>query len=166
MNSSEAQPSAYKIEHNAQQDFSSYQQEYMATLEKAAEALRNAISLAQQSINERLKETESEQPELPASLPGDLSNQLQPITTQVVNEAFARAKAVWEKAEHATIEAPVGAYTPQVTLPATGPPATETPADLFIATEGLVSQATKSLNSAMDNILKTMRRDLDCPPGG
>lgn len=165
MNSSEAQPSGHKIENNLQQDFTSYYQDYMAALEKSAETLRNAISVAQQSITAHLNQDGLGQPEVQARIPNGLDNQMQPITAQAVNDAFARAKAVLEQAERATAEAPVGGYTPQVQLPATEQPTTEIPADPLVAANFLVSQATKSLSSAMDGILKAMLHDTAGPPG-
>lgn len=165
MNSSEAQPSDHKMENNLQQDFTSYHEDYMAALEKSAETLRNAISMAQQSITAHLNQDVPGQPESQARIPNGLDNQMQPITAQAVNEAFARAKAVLEQAEHATAEAPMGAYTPQMPLPATKQPTAEIPADPLVATNFLVSQATKSLSSAMDGILKAMRHSTGGPPG-
>lgn len=165
MNSSEAQPSGHKMENNLQQDFTSFHQDYMAALEKSAETVRNAISVAQQSITAHLNQEGPGQPEAQAHIPNGLDNQVQAITVQAVNEAFARAKAVLEQAEHATAEAPVGVYTPQAPLPATEQPTAKVPADPLVATNFLVSQATKSLSSAMDGILKAMRLDTAGPPG-
>lgn len=148
------------MDDDLQHAFASYQEQFKAALDESAETLRQTISAAQQAISDQLDAGLLEQAK--AGLARAVEFQAKPITADAVNEAFARARDVWDKVEAAAAETHAGLSEPPAAMPETEKPVETPPADPMAATQSLISQATQSLNSAMEAVIQAMNR----PPRG
>lgn len=144
-----------------EQVFNAYKQEFRQAMEKAADALRNAIATAQQTISNQLKESGLDQFQPKTSNAPTLP--FQPITGEIVDQAFTWAKQIWEDVERGLAQDQAGVQPLQLTE-AFQNPLQAVPADPLAASGFMMSQATDSLNSAMQSIIQAMN-DRSSPPG-
>lgn len=146
-----------------QQVFNTYQQEFKVAMERAAGTLRNAIAAAQGTISAQLKQSGLELPQqATATSPGPVS---QPATAEIVDQAFAWARQIWESMEVGLTETRVA---PDAYGSAGGPvnPPGPVPTDPLAASGLLMSHATDSLNDAMESIIQAMNASSDQGTGG
>lgn len=153
MNANEFQE-GLKMDDELQRAFTSYQKQFKAALEESAEMLRQAIVTAQQSIADQLEPGLLEQAQ--ANLTKAVEFRSEPVTAKAVDQAFARARDVWDKVESAAAQAQPGLDVSEPALPAAEHRAEPVPADPLAATQSLISNATQSLNSAMEAVMKAM----------
>jgi hypothetical protein len=152
------------MEAELQHAFASYQEEFKLVLEESAQALRRVISAAQHSIAEQVTQGGPEQ--FQPSAAQTPTPPLKPITAEVVEEAFTKAKNMLDQMERASVDAQAGPPFAQTTEPPPEMPSGPAASDPLTASDYLMTQATQSLNAAMDAIVQAMNRRPSGPPTG
>lgn len=137
-----------------QEAFSTYQREFKTALERSAEVLRHTITIAQESISEQLTPGGADQSQENSA--ARIETPLKRITSEIVDEAFVRAKEILEMMEPFSKEEEMEGYAPQAQVTLPNHPPLPVAIDPLVATNVLVAQAKASLDAAVEAVIRSM----------
>lgn len=148
-----------KEENDLQQEFFSQQQLFRAAIEDSAKLLRQAAESALSSIREQTRGVVATT--VQPTAPSGPEDPLKPLTDQFVEEAYKRAREMFDELGPAGTQA--GAASAQTPSPSPETPTSDPGGDALATSARLMNQATQHLNMAIDSVMKEMDRRLRVP---
>ncbi len=187
MNASKDPDGQTEMETDFDQVFAAYQQVFAEIVQNATDEIRQAIAEAQQTITAQLKEAGLDQQQPDVAPDAEAPNA--PITSEMVDDAFAKAKEILKQTESTVFESQTDLHAHQENLmhaqqekleemfkqtesttagappgsftppESLPPPVVPIPDDPVAATDQMMSQAMESLNAALVTLFQAIPSD-------